>query len=437
MPEPYVCGTGGWTGPLPGDPDMSPASITLSAMAVFGGISVQWTYPSVNGYAVAHTLLYRGVSNNFAASIQRAVVAGNSFFDQDNSSTTYYYWIRLVSINGSPGELIGPAIATARPRSVDTLEDLTDKISVGALATSLRATLDNISMINGNLNAEIFDRETGETSFAAALLDVSNGVAAAHSFITTEINSRVTANSAIAEQINLVAVTLGSSVAAVAISADAWIDPYNTLGDTVSAIGALYTAKLTVNNLIGGFGIYNDGTSVDAGFDVDTFWIGRTAADKVLPFIIDSGIVYIDKARIRNADIDTLKIAGNAVTVPESLTSAGAVVIPAGGQLHITTGLAKTFSAAGRVAATVSFNAANVTGTNGSMAVNVYEDDVVSKTIVYTEATIKAFSQSSISGVGSMVISAGNHTLGILFNNTGTVDLTLERWGTIVLGTMR
>ena len=314
-----VCGTGigngGGATPLPSDPV---GSMTLTAIAGFGGINVRWTMPGINAHALAHTLLFRGTSGNFAATAQVAVVSGNSYYDQIDEAGTYYYWIRPVSVNGTVGDLYGPASATIRTRSDDILDDLTGRISDGVLATSLRATLDNISMINARLNEEIFDRETGETSFAQALIDVSNGVAAAHSFITTAINSQVTANSAIAEQIDLVAVTLGSEVAAVVISADAWIGPHASLSGKVTDIGALWTAKVTVNGLIGGFGIYNNGQTVEAGFDVDTFWIGRSGIDKVLPFIIDGGVVYINKARIRNADIDTLKIGGRSATSVDS-----------------------------------------------------------------------------------------------------------------------
>ena len=312
-----VCGTGIGTGEVipPSDPV---GSIVLTAIAGFGGINVRWTMPGINAHAVVHCLLYRGTSGNFAASAQVAVVSGNTFYDQIDVAGTYYYWLRTVSINGTVGTLVGPASATIRTMSDDIMDQITGRISDGVLATSLRATLDNISMINARLNEEIFDRENGDTSFAQALIDVSNGVAAAHSFITTAINSQVTANSAIAEQIDLVAVTLGDRVAAVVISADAWIGPHASLSGKVTDIGALWTAKVTVNGLIGGFGIYNDGSTVEAGFDVDTFWIGRSGIDKVLPFVIDGGVVYINKARIKNADIDTLKIGGRAATSIDS-----------------------------------------------------------------------------------------------------------------------
>ncbi|CBV42517.1 hypothetical protein [Halomonas elongata] len=65
----------------------------------------------------------------------------------------------------------------------------------------------------------------------------------------------------------------------------------------------MYVAKLQANGLIGGFGIYNDGETVEAGFDVDRFWLGRTNKNKVKPFIMDDDIVYLDTARIRQGDI--------------------------------------------------------------------------------------------------------------------------------------
>ncbi|WP_273687377.1 phage tail protein [Ketogulonicigenium vulgare] len=58
----------------------------------------------------------------------------------------------------------------------------------------------------------------------------------------------------------------------------------------------------------------SDGGSL-AIVDAHRFAITGGSTD-VFPFIVDGGTVYIDKARIRDADIDTLKIAGNAVTVP-------------------------------------------------------------------------------------------------------------------------
>jgi hypothetical protein len=310
-----ICGTGG-PGPLPGDPDLS-ASV-LSAVPVFGGIDVSWTYPAVNPHAVAHTLLYRGLTDDVNLAVELAVVAGNRFHDQVDSATQYRYWIRFVSVNGTLGDFIGPAVATAKPLIEDLIEQLTGEIDNGVLANSLKTKLDEISVLNAGLAQEILDRESGTVTLAQAIQDANDGVAQALGFLTTEIETRIDENAAILEAIYLQTVTLGDQIAAVQVTTLTAIDAVE------GTVNAMYTAKLTVNGLVGGFGLANDGVEVEAGFDLETFWVGRTNADKIKPFIVSGGVVYIAKAAIKDADIDTLKIAGNAVTIPTSAyTEAG------------------------------------------------------------------------------------------------------------------
>lgn len=293
-----TCGIGGWGGPLPGDPDNNSL---LSAISAFGGIDVSWTYPSHNPFAVAHVLLYRGTVNSFGAAMQIATVAGDRFYDKLEDPTRYYYWIRIVSVNGTVGDVIGPASAVAKPTITGMIELLTGQIDAGLLAETLKQDLDKISILNQNLLDEIVARENGEVTLAEAMEQVDAGVAEALTFIQTEIASRVSADTAIAEQLTIVAATLGGDLAAVTTQMQVSID--GLTGD----ISAIYGAKVNVNGLIGGFGIVNDGASVEAGFDVDTFWVGRTNADKRKPFIIADGVTYIDDAAIRSLTFNKLR----------------------------------------------------------------------------------------------------------------------------------
>ena len=333
------CGTGGWGGPQPGDPDNV---ATLSAQAGYGGITVRWTWPGTNGNAVAHTRVYRGNSAVFANAALVHTAGGSNYFDPQNNSSTFWYWISFMSIHGTPGAPIGPASATARPMVDDIFQELAGRIDRGYLAIALSAELDQLSIINGNLLNEIFDRETGQTSLAQAIEDAENGIAEAHSFITTETASRVSAVEALAESIDIVAVTLGDDFALVSTSMTARIDGIE--GD----LGAGYMVRTNVNGLIGGFGIWNDGATVEMGFDVTKFWVGETNAQSGMkPFIIDGGVVYIAKARIKDGDIDnakignaaittakigdaqvdTLKVGGNAITIMKYNTAGTATVV--------------------------------------------------------------------------------------------------------------
>lgn len=283
------CGLGGWGGPLPGDPSND---IVLSATAAFGGIDLTWSYPTTNPFAVSYIKVFRGTTPNLSSAVKVKEVTGSHYFDKLAAITTYYYWIQVISINGTVSASVGPANATSRLSIEETIQNLTGIIDAGLLSTALRSKIDEISVLNSNLSNEVFDRERGEISLATAMQEVANGVALAHTYVINETNTRTSQNSAIAEKINGVVVTLGGDIAGVTTTMGARIDK------TKGIVDAQVVTKLTVNGLVGGFGVYNDGVGVEAGFDVDKFWVGRTTTDKVKPFIIDRGIVYISEAVI-------------------------------------------------------------------------------------------------------------------------------------------
>ena len=363
------CGTGTGNWPKPGDPDNN--SI-LKATAVFGGVDVTWSFPMINPHAVQHTLLFRATQPNFEGAALLAVVAGSHYFDKDfiqlNLKDQYFYWIQIVSVNGTYGEVIGPALASPRPLIGQMLELLTGKIDAGVLAQSLKQDIDRIGSLENSLDNEIIDRTRSNQALADALAlvrrDTEQAVAYVnstidavldgHSLLITQLDTlsvgnrdnaaaiiaettarvtedaalsrridtiyaetndnaaairneaeaRTTADSALAAQIQTAQSVLGQNIATVQTQMTTNI---NAINGELDAIGALYTAKVTVNGLIGGFGIYNDGTEVEAGFDVDRFWIGRTGANKRKPFIVQGGLVYIDEAAINTLTFDKLR----------------------------------------------------------------------------------------------------------------------------------
>ena len=357
-----VCGTGGWTGPRPGDPDNNGS---LHATPAFGGIDVSWTYPIVNPHAVAHVLLYRGLTNVREAAIQTAVVSGNRYYDRLEKATLYFYWIKIVSINGTVGDWIGPASAMAKPLIEKVIEDLTGKIDAGVLAQSLKKEIDKITLNYSELLTEIGNRVAGNAALSAALADLQNGVTQALAFVDTEITTRIEGDSALAQQVTLLAAANANNAAAIIDERTARVDKdsalttqYNALfaatGNTAAALttetqartnadsalasqittaqttlngsissvqttmqtqinavtgelDAIYTAKVDVSGMVGGFGIYGTPTLVEAGFDVDRFWVGRTSANKRKPFIIENGTVYIDEAAINKLTFSKLR----------------------------------------------------------------------------------------------------------------------------------
>lgn len=319
------CGIGGWGGPLPGDPDNNSV---LSATPAFGGIDVSWTYPTTNPQAVAHTIIYRGLLPDVNAAIVIATIGGNFFYDKTTSSQLlqYYYWIRIVSANGTVGELIGPASAVARPTMDAVIEGLTGRIDAGTLAQSLKIEIDRITLNDQAITQEREARIDGENAYSILMTQVQAGVDNAYSLLNQEITARQEGDSSLVSAINTAQSVFNQNIASAQTTLQTNI---NVVDGKVVQIGALYTAKLTVNGLIGGFGVYNDGTTVEAGFDVDTFWIGRTNANKRKPFIVSNGEVFIDKAAILDASISAAKI-DKATILSLSALSANMGTITAG-----------------------------------------------------------------------------------------------------------
>ena len=488
-----ICGTGGYTGPQPGDPGNNSV---LSAVPVFGGIEVSWTFPSVNPHAVAHTLLYRGASTNRDAALLLRVVGGSAYYDRVDSSTTYYYWIRIVSANtGQPGDWIGPASATAKPLIEDMIEQLTGEIDAGVLAQSLKTDIDRITQNAADIQQTVLDRISGDNVLAAAMAEIDQGLVDAVSLITTERTQRQDGQSALATEIDTIAAANASNLALIQSEHTAWVtatdalastlttvaattnnnaaailtnqtaqaavnsamaediteiraatednaaaivvantaitNNYNTLAGQittvqstlgsniasvqttlqtnintvngkVTSIGALYTAKVSVEGLIGGFGVYNDGSEVEAGFDVDKFWIGRTSANKRKPFIVSDGVVYIDEAainkltfsKLRNEDGSFVvvdgKLDGNKVNaLPVWLNSA--ISIAANGQLIGGGGGAVTITGLGFT------GSLNADKTSENVAAGIYGQGVL--------ATQNTVSTGQVTGLGALATS--------------------------------
>lgn len=209
-----TCGVGGWGGPLPGDPDNN--SI-LTATPAFGGIDVSWTYPSTNPEAVAYVQLYRGLSSTFANAILLTTVGGNFFYDKSTSAnlTTYYYWIKIVSVNGTVGELIGPASAIAKPAISTVIEQLTGRIDAGLLAQSLKTDIDRITLNYAELSQEIQNRISANNVFSMGLQELQLNVDEATTYLTQEITNRQEGDSALLTQVNLIAAANATNQAAI------------------------------------------------------------------------------------------------------------------------------------------------------------------------------------------------------------------------------
>lgn len=333
----YVCGTGGWSGPKPGDPNTS--DLLLHAVPAFGGIDVTWTWPDTFPEAVAYTTIYRSTTADFAsASVLVAAASGNFYYDRIERSavTLFYYWIIVHSVYGTPSELIGPAWANAKPRIEEMIEDLTGQIDNGVLAPALKNEIARIELNHLNITQEMLDRQGEDEALAAQITVVGAYSEGTRALVQEEVLARTSANEAFVSTVNTLWAEVNGNIAAIQVQMTAVVNDVEALAQQVTtletevneniaqvlqtmetkidivdgkvvAIGALWTAQVNVNGLIGGFGVYNDGQIVEAGFDVDRFWVGRTGTNKRKPFIIENDVTYIDDAAINKLTFSKLR----------------------------------------------------------------------------------------------------------------------------------
>lgn len=265
-----VCGTGGWIGPVPGDPDNSSV---LTATSEFGGINLKWTIPNVNAHAVAFTKIYRGVSGDVTLAAVIGTQSGSSYFDVDPASspttTYYYYWIQHVSINGTVLGYVGPASAKAKPEIDKIIQLLAGKVETSALAQSLRDRIDIITNLESGITS-LNNRLEYENKLITETLDaVKNDVSGATTYIQSQMKLFADEKVALATAVNTQVSTFSEGVYA------AIREETNTRAEET---GALFGEKLVKIDLAGNVSGYGLSAYVDPdGTSMSEF---RVAADR-------------------------------------------------------------------------------------------------------------------------------------------------------------
>jgi predicted phage tail protein len=275
------------------------------AQPQFGGINLLWDVPPL-AINLAYTEIYRSKTLSVESRQLVSVSGGYMYFDvlDTKDAETYHYWIRYMSTSGHVGPFAGPVSAKVIPLVSDVIERITGEIDESVLATSLNQRIDKIEPLGEGLGQLISEFEQ-------------------------EVIKRQNAIESLSQQTTTAQAALGEDVATVQQNITANV---TRIDDKIVTLGASYTAQVQVNGLIGGFGIANDGTRVDAAFDVDRFWIGRTNAAKRKPFIIDGDVTYIDTAMIRSGTIQEGQLG--AITIGKLKKNDGTPITTAAGLLR-------------------------------------------------------------------------------------------------------
>ena len=319
-----VCGIGSGNIPKPGDPDNNSV---FTATGTYGGITLKWTLPLTNAHAVAHYHIYRATANNVNQANRIATLNADTYFNaipNNALNATYYYWLEVVTVNGTILPKIGPVEARALPEVERYLELLSNQIDQGLLSQSLNEKIAKLEGLEDGIHRQeqYIKNETGALATALESVQVSLGDVSAT--VADVVKTQVSENEALAERISTAQAKLGDDIASTQVQMQSHITKTE---DGLEKLGSLYTVKVDVNGLVGGFGVYNDGTTVEAGFNVDKFWVGR-AGTKIKPFIIQDNTVYMNSAVIKDITFDKLKDATGQFVVQGGKIKAKYLEIP-------------------------------------------------------------------------------------------------------------
>ena len=314
--ETGYCGTGYNQITYPGDPDLSNGYLIASGS--FAGITLTWTLPA-DAHAVSYVRIYKSTSDSFLSASWIASAGGSYYFDDATDlsiGTRFYYWIELVSINGTVGDVIGPASAVMQPLVLDLLSYLEGQISQTQLAQDLRAPIQNIGVLASSLDAEIQER----FNLTGILNDLYGGLQAQldefGTLIYEETAQRRTEDSALAIRITGLGAKLDGSVALIKeeqgailqILGDGTTDGLvydltqldlvlgeqegslqtlaQIVGNSSTGLAAQWMVKTDINGYVAGFGLYNDGATSQFIVNADTFAVGLPEKEGVYPFYI-------------------------------------------------------------------------------------------------------------------------------------------------------
>ena len=195
----------------------------------------------------------------------------------------------LVSLYGATsytGSTITSAMASAQ---ADIITVTSAQSSTAASLSSLSTTVtNNNNTLTSAINTEASSRTTGDQTNATAITNLTSTVVGNNNTLTASVN------------------TLGTTTAN--INGD--LDAMYVINVATESNGS----KSAAGMVIGSNANSGSGATSYVQFRADTFAIWNpSTTSTVAPFIIDSGVVYIDTARIKDAAITTAKIANAAI----------------------------------------------------------------------------------------------------------------------------
>jgi hypothetical protein len=346
--SPYNPNTGatgfGPIGERPGDVTVPPAPTVLTASGLFTDVLLSWNQSTNTAPYGNHA--FTEIWRSQAEDLSSAVLVGttNAFIYTDKGleyDFTYYYWVRFVSTSNTPGPWSNMASATTIENIAATMAALSETladlpgynlIATGAAAATVikQSSAPSVRADGSALgvhdfwfdtdDSQIYTRNAANNAWVAGRDSTLVSVFGATSFT----GSTLTAAMASAQQ-DVITVTNAQNATASSLSTLS-----STVGGHTSSISSLSTTTANLNGDVNAMFVLTVATESNGSKSAAGMVIGSNAnsgsgaqsyvqfqADKfaiwsgssnIAPFIVDSGVVYIDQARIKDGAILDAKI---------------------------------------------------------------------------------------------------------------------------------
>ena len=350
--EPYNPNTGA-TGfaPLrerPGDVVVPPAPTVLTASGLFTDVLLSWNQSTNTAPYGNHgfTEIWRSQSEDLSSAVLVGTTSAFIYTDKGlEYDSTYYYWVRFVSTSNNPGPWSNMASATTVENIGATMaalsETLADLPGYNLLATSttaatiIKSSSEPSTRTNGDAlqpndiwfdtdDGQIYTRNTSNNAWVAGRDATLVNVFGATSFTGSTLTAAMaTAQSDIVTVTNAqssTASSLSSLSSTVTSNNNTLTASVNTLNTTTAShtgdLNAMFVLQVATESngsksaagmVVGSNASNGSGAQSYVQFQADKFaiWSGSS---NIAPFIVDSGVVYIDQARIKDGAILDAKI---------------------------------------------------------------------------------------------------------------------------------
>lgn len=301
------------TKPFDRDAQLPTSPTGFMASGAFHNIILAWDPPLYRGHA--YTEVWRAPVDNLAEAVMVGATNANLYADATGTSLTAWYWIRFVNVNDVRGPYTGPGGQRAETsRAIDDiLEEMAGQISESELTEQLRETIGDLDSLwsakasAGQITAGIglLARPDGTTEAAVA----------AGRFYVFNPNVPTTKS-------NIFVVEGGNVYMNTAFIKQAFIEQVAAGIVTADLINAL---NLNAVNITGGQIEIGNNFAVDSAGNLIAK--NMTAHNTTLTGTLTAPNGAIKQAMIGVAEVDTLRLAGQAVTFPASSFSAGSISV--------------------------------------------------------------------------------------------------------------